>query len=295
MKRSLPRWYGVALAPAGAWAVHELRYGLAFGSSASGELAHQGHRLSLRCRSSCWLPALALGAFMLRLARTLDSGAASGRSRLLRLWSRGTQGCSRYSPARSSLEGAFAAGHPEGLAAVIGRADGWRLRLHVAVGGVSRSCFAAPKLRSSRAGARPAVHERSSAPARPSPLATRLRSSRLLAGRPFRLRSPAACSDLTERLSRNRPTRHSRATPFQRSRACSLFAARRDRGRIASGLPAAASAHQGDPNYQSVFRGLELNVPGLSLQVLGYDNQYELINKTGKPVTVLGYQGSLCT
>ena len=25
--------------------------------------------------------------------------------------------------------------------------------------------------------------------------------------------------------------------------------------------------------------------------MLGYDNQYELINKTGKPVTVLGYQG----
>ena len=56
-------------------------------------------------------------------------------------------------------------------------------------------------------------------------------------------------------------------------------------------VPAAASAHQGNPNYESLYKGLSPKVPGLHLQVLGYDNQYELINKTGKPVTVLGYEG----
>jgi hypothetical protein len=53
--------------------------------------------------------------------------------------------------------------------------------------------------------------------------------------------------------------------------------------------PAAASAHS-SPKYESIFRSLSPNVPGLRLQVLGSDNQYELINQTGKTVVVYGYK-----
>ena len=51
-----------------------------------------------------------------------------------------------------------------------------------------------------------------------------------------------------------------------------------------------ASAHQGDPNYRSVLRGGP-PAPGVHVQVLGYDNELELVNSSSQPVVVYGYNG----
>jgi hypothetical protein len=52
----------------------------------------------------------------------------------------------------------------------------------------------------------------------------------------------------------------------------------------------AAQAHQGNPNFRSIIHDGRL-APGVTVQVLGYDNQLELFNTGGGPVTVYGYNG----
>jgi hypothetical protein len=56
-------------------------------------------------------------------------------------------------------------------------------------------------------------------------------------------------------------------------------------------IVAPAAAHQTSPKYESVFTGIKPGIAGIKAQVLGLDNQYQLINQTGKTVVVLGYQG----
>jgi hypothetical protein len=56
-------------------------------------------------------------------------------------------------------------------------------------------------------------------------------------------------------------------------------------------LAAPVSAHQGNPNYRSVIVRVTPAVPGVKLQVLGYDSQFQLTNRSGETVTVLGYGG----
>jgi MYXO-CTERM domain-containing protein len=53
----------------------------------------------------------------------------------------------------------------------------------------------------------------------------------------------------------------------------------------------AASAHQGNPNYRSIIDAVTPAVHGLKLQVLNYDDRFELTNRTGQTVTVQGYDG----
>ena len=52
----------------------------------------------------------------------------------------------------------------------------------------------------------------------------------------------------------------------------------------------AAQAHQGNPNYRSVIDGVVPNTPGVKLQVLNFDDRLQLDNRSGKTVTVQGYQ-----
>jgi len=55
--------------------------------------------------------------------------------------------------------------------------------------------------------------------------------------------------------------------------------------------PAAALAHGGNPNFRSVFTGITPAMPGVTAQVLGYDEYYQLKSTSPNVVTVYGYDG----
>lgn len=59
------------------------------------------------------------------------------------------------------------------------------------------------------------------------------------------------------------------------------------------GFPAAAAAHGGPHLYQSVIKGIEPPEAGRGVEVrmIDFDSQVEVINRSGKTVTVAGYEG----
>lgn len=57
------------------------------------------------------------------------------------------------------------------------------------------------------------------------------------------------------------------------------------------GAPSAALAHAGNPNYRSVFHRLSVPLPGVKVQVIGYDSLYELRSTAKQTVTIFGYDG----
>ena len=56
------------------------------------------------------------------------------------------------------------------------------------------------------------------------------------------------------------------------------------------GAPAAALAHQGNPNYRSVVKTVSPATSGLSVTVLNYDDRLLLKNDSGTEVMVLDYK-----
>ena len=52
-----------------------------------------------------------------------------------------------------------------------------------------------------------------------------------------------------------------------------------------------AVAHDTSPKYQSFYNGTKPNVSGVQAQVLGFDNQYEIVNPSHKTIVIYGYNG----
>ncbi len=70
-----------------------------------------------------------------------------------------------------------------------------------------------------------------------------------------------------------------------RTLACAVAAAA-----LTLGAPAAALAHQGNPNYRSVVKQVTPATPGVHLSVLNYDDRLLLQNAAHADVIVLDYQ-----
>ena len=54
-------------------------------------------------------------------------------------------------------------------------------------------------------------------------------------------------------------------------------------------VPSTAAAHQGNPNFRSLIRHVTPATPGLSLQVLNFEDRFEMRNHSGKTVLISGY------
>lgn len=127
---------GFMLFPAAAFAVHQLRYELAYGARTDAALSAQGHGyLSSLAPWLAVLVAIAFGSFLVRLARVSTGRASRTPSRafgqLALVASLGLLGA--YS-VQEWLEGIFAAGHPAGLEGVFGHGGWWAVPLSVGFG-----------------------------------------------------------------------------------------------------------------------------------------------------------------
>ena len=120
-----------AILALGAFALHQLRYLIAFGDSSSEELARQGHSYM-----ADWLPILgvfALSALIGTLARG-RYGAGLARASLPRRAALFAGALLAIFMTQESLEGLLAAGHPAGAAAVLASGGWLAIPLAVALG-----------------------------------------------------------------------------------------------------------------------------------------------------------------
>jgi hypothetical protein len=126
-----------AVVPVAAFAVHQLRYRLAFGAGASAELQRQGH--SYLHSAVPWLVlalGLSAGAFLSSLGRALAGQRTVPRFgvSLIGLWMICSACLVAIYAAQELLEGLFATGHPAGLAGVFGNGGGWAIPAALCVG-----------------------------------------------------------------------------------------------------------------------------------------------------------------
>jgi hypothetical protein len=112
-----------AILPAGAYAVHQARYGLGFGSGAAEALHHHGHGYLAAVAP---LITLLLGAFIGQLlwAATRPARGGGPTVRFRRAWLLASVCLIGVYVAQEELEGLLTPGHPTGLAGVFG-AGGW--------------------------------------------------------------------------------------------------------------------------------------------------------------------------
>jgi hypothetical protein len=145
VKRGVFRWLGpVPLVPAGAFAVHQLRFWLAFHGRAGVELERQGHAyLHSLIPWVVLLIAVAVGIFLRALGR-----AFSGRRSLTgytmsfgALWLISASCLLVIYICQESLEGWLASGHPGGLVGVFGYGGWWSIPAALGVGLVLAATF----------------------------------------------------------------------------------------------------------------------------------------------------------
>jgi hypothetical protein len=134
----------LALMPAAAFAVHQLRYWLAFGSGAGAMLRAQGH--SYLHSVVPWmvvLLAISAGAFLRSLGRAFSGQRSLPRYTLsfATLWLMCTACLVAIYVSQELLEGLLATGHPGGLAGVFGYGGWWSVPAALAVGLVLAAVF----------------------------------------------------------------------------------------------------------------------------------------------------------
>ena len=177
---------GLLLLPVGAFVVHQLRYRIAYGPQASAQLAAQGH--SYLDSFAPWLVlllCLATGTFLARIAQALATGRPAERGRSFgAVWVVSSTLLIAIYAVQEFLEGLVAAGHPAGLAGIVGHGGWWAGIVAAGVGAVIAALLhvgtavvdAFARAATSRRRARlPFLHLRPVASAsvvRPSPLAT---------------------------------------------------------------------------------------------------------------------------
>jgi hypothetical protein len=134
----------VALLPAAAFAVHQLRYWLAFGGDAGAWLQAQGHSyLQSLVPWVVLLIAIAAGGFMRALGRALGGRYSLPRYSLsfAALWLVCAASLVAIYVSQEFLEGLFATGHPAGLAGIFGYGGWWCIPAAAAVGLVLATIF----------------------------------------------------------------------------------------------------------------------------------------------------------
>ncbi|MFZ0042446.1 MAG: hypothetical protein WAK93_14135 [Solirubrobacteraceae bacterium] len=144
-RRSAVRAYGqvLLLAPA-AFAVHQLRYTLAYGSATGSELQRTGHSyLHSVVPWLVFLMAVAAGCFLRGLGRALSNQTSATRFTVsfTALWLACTAALIGIFACQELLEGIFATGHPAGLAGVFGYGGWWSLPAAVCLGLVLAAVF----------------------------------------------------------------------------------------------------------------------------------------------------------
>lgn len=133
-----------ALMPAGAFAVHQLRYWLAFGNRAGVVLVAQGHSyLHSLVPWIVLLIALACGAFLLALGRALGGSVSLPRYAVsfFALWLMCAACLVAVYVTQELLEGLLVTGHPAGVAGVFGYGGWWSIPAAVAVALVLAAAF----------------------------------------------------------------------------------------------------------------------------------------------------------
>jgi hypothetical protein len=133
-----------ALLPAAAFAVHQLRYMLAFGVGAGAELSRSGH--SYLHSVAPWLIlllALTVGAFLRAAGRAFAGQRTIPRYAMSLgvLWMLSATALVAIFVTQELLEGVFATGHPAGLTGIFGYGGWWSIPAAACVGLVVASLF----------------------------------------------------------------------------------------------------------------------------------------------------------
>jgi hypothetical protein len=134
----------IGLMPPAAFAVHQLRYWLAFHGGAGLELQRQGH--SYLHSLVPWLVtllALALGAFLVSVGRALVGQRTVARYTIsfAGLWVICALSLVAIYVAQECLEGVFAIGHPAGVVGIFGHGGWWAIPASACVGLVLAAIF----------------------------------------------------------------------------------------------------------------------------------------------------------
>lgn len=130
--------------PAAAFAVHELRFVLAFGGHAGVELQSTGHSyLHSLVPWVVFLIAVSVGGFLWALGRALSGQTSMPRYTLslTGLWVVCSAALIAIYVSQEFLEGLFATGHPAGLAGIFGYGGWWSIPAAMCVGLVLASVF----------------------------------------------------------------------------------------------------------------------------------------------------------